>query len=257
MLQAWPSAATLCHSNDSFVLHSQPPRAISEGRAQAEANDSLVDTASLPPRRRDHLRSRNATQTVLKGFKKGLDDRGLQLNPSKNECTPAKPLPFSVHSMQALCGERSVTTNASRCWEPPSALWTSASTNSGKAGPGGETHGQLVRLQLPSFFFDSALAGVRSVTMLAGCLPTACSSARKRCRQASTMRCLRGIIRVPISDETWRWAEVSSKQGKFGNRDPVHHSPASFLASSSSTEGPLQQPLGVPQHHTGPGRDDR
>ena len=102
----------------------------------------------------------------------------------------------------------------------PSGLW---------AGRGGETRGPT-RVSSPrsppSFFFLFPSAGVRSATTRARCPQTASTSVRKRYR--------------PPPCSTWRHhsgprAQVSIKKGGFGIRDLVLHSPAAFLASSSST----------------------
>ena len=49
------------------------------------------------------------------------------------------------------------------------------------------------------------------------------------------MKCLRGIIQVPIIDEKRLCAQVSIKRGGFGIRDPVLRSPAASLYSSFAT----------------------
>ena len=161
-------------------------------------------------------------------------DSGLQLNPSKFEYIAAKPLPPSVHPTEVpvvltvphdMC-----------CWEPPSVpqlrnSWPNSSVSSPRP--------------LPSFFFDSTLDGVK--------LPRAHDASRQPpplCEEDADLPhevlgrhlTIHGAgvhreRRVPHQGDISRvMAQVSIGKGGFGIRDPVLHSAATFLASSSSTE---------------------
>ena len=111
----WARDCDLCCSNDRFVLSGVEPKGagqgdlpgpvpsaqglkggISEGQAHDESINCPVDMAAFCLDDGTVCGSRKATQACLPGSC-GLDDRSLELNSTKCECIPAKPLPPSAH----------------------------------------------------------------------------------------------------------------------------------------------------------------
>ena len=161
----------LCHSNDSFVLFG-PEKSRAKGGTTGRPSGTLLFALGLHrafhkeeltlKRSTTHwtwrpfTSPRDATQALLAGFQKGLDDRGLQLNPVKSKQTQAKPLHPDIHPSEPRQDWRFDTTNASLVKALELLLPQTLMT-------------QLVRLQSlppPSSSFASASAHARDSLFL-------------------------------------------------------------------------------------------
>ena len=69
---------------------------VSEGLAHAEAAGSPVDLAAFHPDGGSICGTHKATKGFLEDLQLGLDHRSFNMNPSKCEYIPAKPLPSSA-----------------------------------------------------------------------------------------------------------------------------------------------------------------
>ena len=175
--------------------------AISDGRAQAESSNCPVDMAAF------HVDGA----------------RGLTGFPHVHPI-PAKPLPPSVHPLEA-------------------AGWRIRHVKC------------VARLGATSGPPDICLRKIQEKLSLRFCLGWCLTSYHARTLppdslHLSAQQCLGGIIQAAIIREARLRAQVSIKTGGFGIRDLVLHASAAFLASSTSTGSPARQHVGLPQHHT-------
>ena len=212
------------------------------GRVQQQTAERMVGPASTAELRRGYNRA-----TSLTHFRKGLDDKGLQLNHHEvrihRSHTPClgHPPARGPDRMEGSTGRRF---RSPRLPRPP--------TNSKKTGPRQESRPQtrpppasnhrprppsllppLVPYQQPRPHgsLDSLLLPLRP-------------------ENADFPQELSRRLQVVITQEAWLRAQASTKNGGFCVMEPVLQPSAAFFGLKQQHRLPLQQPPGRVQRHT-------
>ena len=144
-----------------------------------------------------------ATQTLLSGIACGLDDRGLQLDPSKYEYIPNNPLPADSQPPEAPPGwlvrnDRSF----GLVWVPPSGSQTVTFATSTRSWTGVTSFmARLSRLQSPAtavVLLGFCLGWCPITFMSGGSFASVSSSGSIECRPAHVY-CLSSMLQVAVT----------------------------------------------------------
>ena len=171
--------------------------------------------------------SQGATQAFRVGFQRRLDDRGLKLNPTECDYIPAQILSQATHPPEPPAGWKVSITSDSPCWAllrllSPSHPDFCLRKLRDKSGSCGQTHDPTRPPPIPGHSSHPSSFQSRLVPDQPSCPHDAAPASTfvlNGCR-------LGGLIQVPITEGAWLQAQASI---------PVLHSPAAFLASSSSS----------------------
>ena len=150
-----------------------------------------------------------ATQTLLSGFACSLDDRGVQLDPSKDEYIPNSPLDADSQPPEAPLVGLFVTTEALALWAPPSGSHTITCATSRRSC----TESRPFSPPPPLSFFSASASGVPDHLScledpLRQYLPLVRSNAEQPTLIASA-----ACSQSPLPPETWLRARASIKKG--------------------------------------------